>query len=123
MNPDRTEACEFLRIKNRGDFVRLELRAALDLKKLTIPLYTAAFDINKMIWQSDLPPDVAGIGRVNFVPLSMDYFDASIDKAHRFIETEAVAGKLKDLVEYDGELSQEPADATPEPELEPAPEP
>jgi|EP01046_Picozoa_sp_COSAG06_P001571 hypothetical protein len=29
---------EFMRIRNPGDFVRLELRAALGMKKLIIPL-------------------------------------------------------------------------------------
>eukprot|EP01043_Picozoa_sp_COSAG02_P056640 COSAG02_NODE_6743_length_3389_cov_1.334347_6_plen_494_part_01 len=42
VNPARTEACEFLRIKNAGDFVRLEIRAALHMNKLLIPLWTSA---------------------------------------------------------------------------------
>merc|ERR1712091_779822 len=80
VNPDRSEDCEFLRIKNPGDFVRLEIRAALHMKKLLIPLYTSAapgtpaFDIGKLIWRSDLPEDVADIGKQNMVELSTNFF-------------------------------------------------
>jgi hypothetical protein len=35
-------AIEFLRIKNSGDFVRLEIRAALHMEKLLIPMWTSA---------------------------------------------------------------------------------
>ena len=79
-------AVEFLRIKNSGDFVRLELRAALHMEKLLIPLYTSAapgtpaFDIGAMVWGANLPADVADIGKQNMVELSTNFFDASIAK-------------------------------------------
>ena len=45
---------------------------------------------------------------MNFVPHSVDYFDASIKKIHRFIEDEACKGNLQPLTEYDGDLPPEP---------------
>ena len=115
---------EFLRIRNPGDTTRLEIRAALDMRKLIIPLVTAQFDINAMVHTASLPPDVADIGKVNFVPHSDDYFEASISKIHRFIDDEATKGNLDAATTYDGEIATEPEDWT-DPLLmsEPEPEP
>jgi uncharacterized protein YjbI with pentapeptide repeats len=118
VNPDRSEACEFLRIKNTGDFVRLEIRATLHMKKLLIPIWTSVapgtpgFDIGKLIWGADLPGDVKGMGSQNMVELSTNYFDASIEKLHKFIEHHAAAGLLDALTSFDGEVPAEPAAAT-----------
>jgi hypothetical protein len=51
---------------------------------------------------------VVDLGKMNFVPHSVDYFDASIKKIHRFIEDEACKGNLQPLTEYDGDLPPEP---------------
>eukprot|EP01045_Picozoa_sp_COSAG04_P024174 COSAG04_NODE_2984_length_3317_cov_5.049180_2_plen_127_part_00 len=114
VNPDRDEECEFLRIKNAGDFVRLEIRAALHMKKLLIPLWTSAapgtpaFDIGKLIWGSDLPEDVADMGKQNMVELSTNFFDASIQQVNGYIEKQAKSGALAELTSFAGELSPEP---------------
>ena len=114
VNPDRDEECEFLRIKNAGDFVRLEIRAALHMNKLLIPLYTSKapgtpeFDIAKLIWGSDLPADVADMGKQNMVELSTNFFDASIQKVHSYIEEQAKTGALAELTSFAGDLSPEP---------------
>ena len=106
------------------DFVRLEIRAALHMRKLLIPLYTSAapgtpaFDISKMMWGSGLPVDVAGLGSQNMVELSTNFFDASIQKIHGFIQS--AAGGLEALTSFGGELPLEPP--PPQPELEPEPE-
>jgi hypothetical protein len=119
VNPARDEECEFLRIKNAGDFVRLEIRNALHMQKLLIPLYTSAapgtpaFDIGAMIWGAGLPADVADMGKQNMVDLSTNFFSASISKLHKFIEREASAGRLAALVRFDGELAVEPAPPAP----------
>ena len=113
VNPDRDEECEFLRIKNAGDFVRLEIRAALHMKKLLIPLWTSEapgtpkFDIAKLIWGSDLPVDVAGMGKQNMVELSTNFFDASIQTVHGYIEEQAKSGALSELTTFAGELPTE----------------
>ena len=112
LNADGTE--EFLRIKNPGDFVRLELRATLHMKKLLIPLWTSAspgtprFDISRLIWQAGLPADVVDIGKQNMVELSTNFFDASIAKVHGMITARASCGELGSLTSYDGELPGEP---------------
>ena len=65
-------AKEFMRIQNVGDFVRLEIRAALGMQKLVVPLFTAQFDIGSLIHKPGLlPPDVVGIGKMNFVRADM----------------------------------------------------
>ena len=89
VNP-ATGLVEYLRIKNPGDFVRLELRAALSFEKLLIPVHTEKFEIGPMVHGECLPPDISDLGKMNFVGLSESYFDASIDRVHRFIEERAV---------------------------------
>eukprot|EP01045_Picozoa_sp_COSAG04_P007708 COSAG04_NODE_409_length_14823_cov_4.646767_11_plen_543_part_00 len=114
VNPERTEECEFLRIKNAGDFVRLEIRAALHMDKLLIPLCTSKapgtpeFDIGKLIGGSNLPADVVDMGKKNMVELSTNYFDASIAKVHGFIDGEARASDLTRLTQFGGDLPPEP---------------
>ena len=126
---------EFLRIKNPGDFVRYELRAALHMKKLLIPMYTSGFDIGRMIWQDgQLPADVIGVGQHNMMQLSEDYFDATLARLHSYIEIAAADGQLAGLTSFEGELPGEPVslqkralsrqlEAEAEPEPAPAPEP
>jgi hypothetical protein len=99
---------EFLRIKQPGDVVRLEIRAALAMNKVVIPFHTSDFDIAKMVNQQDLPPDVVALGKQNFVRHDVHYFDAAIARIHTFVEAEAVAGRLADLVTYAGDLPPEP---------------
>ena len=100
-NPNHPDTCEFERIKDDGDFVRLEVAEALRLEKLLIPIYTSqapgtpAFDIGTMVLRADLPSDVADLANQSFVELSTNFFDASIDKVHAFIQTEAATGRLQ----------------------------
>lgn len=99
---------EFRRIKNPGDLVRLEIRAALAMQKVVIPFFTADFKIGKMVHNGGLPEDVVDLGKHNFVKHDETYFDASIDKVHDFIEAEAVAGKVAALGRFAGEIPPEP---------------
>jgi GTPase SAR1 family protein len=109
---------EFNRIHKKGDFVRLELRAALGLKKLLIPFFASDFDLRGLVSSADLPPDVAAVRDQNMVKLdAVTFFDESIARVHSFISDAARTGKLDELTEFDGPLPPELESNTPRTEL------
>ena len=113
-----------MRIKNAGDFVRLEIREALRMKKLLIPLWTSqapgtpAFDIGEMIIRANLPADVAGMAKLNMVELSTNLFDASISKLDSFIKTQAQQGTLDGKHKLPERLSFAYGEPEPEPAMD-----
>ena len=63
------------RCKNENDWVRQEIRRALEKKKNIIPVMMDKFEFPKK-----LPADIQDVARYNGVRFSMDFFESVIDK-------------------------------------------
>lgn len=74
-------AGEFARIQNEGDWVRLEIRTALEQHKLLLPVATGDTDIGQLF--ADLPADVAGLRAMNCIDLPQSHYDSAITKVHQ----------------------------------------
>ena len=126
---------EFLQIQQPGDRVRLELRSALHMEKLLIPLCSELFDSEELLFGKDsstlLPPDITGPAGMHLAPggvfrtenllLSRSHFDYSLEKVHDRIEDVAVtvdrqSGRpwLEARTDFKGQLPAEPV-WTPQP--------
>ena len=89
------------RCANEGDWVRQEIRHALQHGKNIIPVFLDGFS-----FPTDLPDDIAEVTRFNGLHFSMEYFDAAIDKITEKLSPQTKAGRsltlrpsnLRDLV-------------------------
>ena len=102
---------EFKRIHNKKDFVRLEIRAALHMRKMLIPVHfaqspgTPAFDVGAMM--RGLPQDIKGLADQNFLLLHHEYLEQGITKIDEWIDKAARAGDLADKISFDGDLTED----------------
>lgn len=63
------------RCENEDDWVRQEIKYALEKEKNIVPVMMDGFEFPK-----ELPPDIQKISRYNGVRFSMDFFESVIDK-------------------------------------------
>ena len=85
MHCSETPHKEFARINNDGDFVRLEIKTALEKGKLLVPVTAEGSNIGTLF--QDLPADCARLRDMNAIPLPDSNYYAAIDKIHDAIET------------------------------------
>ena len=84
------------RCVNEDDWVRLEIEHALEHKKNIIPLFINGFE-----FPEDLPPSIRALRYFNGVPVSREYFDASVAKIISMLKNVKRDGKSVLLDRHD----------------------
>ena len=82
LSPGALDRCE-----NEGDWVRLELAHALELKKNVVPVMSGSF-----VFPETLPADIDAVRWQNGVSVNIEFFDAMIDKLVSFLESNRFGG-------------------------------
>lgn len=88
LSPGALDRCE-----NEGDWVRLELAHALELKKNVVPVMSGSFT-----FPETLPADIDAVRWQNGVSVNIEFFDAMIDKLVSFLESKPVRQKKKTII-------------------------